>query len=154
MTREDLEKDAKLVTGYDPSNVVDKITSKTKSALNTAKTSTGYMNILTGFTDMGSTYVKAIGEGATSQSSTLMNTALDMINKCREKIDELNPSWITTGAQLINGLIQGVNNRRSAAINGIYSIAISMINAANKALIIRSPSRAFAEIGIKRVFRG
>lgn len=147
MSRADLEKDAKLVSGYDPNNVVKKITSKTKSALETATTSEGYQSILSGFSDMGMSYVKAIGEGVTSQTDVFMSTTLDMVNECREKLLETYPEWFKIGVNLIDGFIQGVRSRRIPAIEAVYSLATQMIETTKRTFGIASPSKEFAEVG-------
>lgn len=147
MSRADLEKDAKLVTGYDPNKIVNNITSKTKTALETVTTSVGYQSILTGFTDMGTSYVKAVNEGITAQSATMQIAVTNIAAECAKKLISSRPDWVNAGDQLVNGLIQGVKNGRSKAIQAAYNVALSMIMAARLALDINSPSKKFAEIG-------
>ena len=147
MSRADLEKDAKLVSGYDPTNVVNKITSKTKSAIETVATSSSYRGILTSFSDMGSSYVKAMGEGASVQLEGFTDNTYNLVVECSKKIAEARPLWVDAGEQLVTGLIQGITDYRSNAINAAYEIAVQMLSAARSALGIESPSKEFAEIG-------
>lgn len=147
MSRADLERDAKLVSGYDPTNVVNNITSKTQTALESVTTSVNYQSILTGFSDMGTSYVQAMGEGATTQMEDFTKKTFDMVVECSKKLTTARTLWSYAGKQLVNGLIQGVNERKSAAINATYQVAVEMLMAAERALKIKSPSREFAEIG-------
>lgn len=147
MSSADLERDAKLVSGYDPGKVVNNITSRTKTALESITTSVSYQSILTGFTDMGISYVQALNEGAGSQTDTIINTTTEMVKQCVAEMLKKRPLWIEAGKYLVEGLVKGIKDERSYAINSVMRIAKDMIAAAKTELDIHSPSKAFAEIG-------
>jgi tape measure domain-containing protein len=147
MSLEDLKRDAKLVTGYDPANVVNNITNKTKTALEAVTTSVNYQSILTGFTDMGNSYIEALNEGITDESIVIKDTTSKMIEECMSKMKKTRPKWIQTGRYLISGFIEGIKSREVDAINAIVGMAVRALKAAKEALGVESPSKEFAEIG-------
>ena len=147
MTKADLEKDAKLVSGYDPAKVINNINKKAQSALGSIATSASYQNVLTGCSNMGSSYVQAVNEGIASKTNDITTTMTDIVMQSVHKIVKTRPFWISAGKQLVGGLINGVISRKSEAINAAYQVAYGMLLSAKKALDMNSPSRAFFEIG-------
>jgi hypothetical protein len=62
-------------------------------------------------------------------------------------IEEGIANWSTVGGQLIDGFIDGVKSRASAAIEAAKSVASSVLQGAKSVLRIASPSKEAAELG-------
>lgn len=56
-------------------------------------------------------------------------------------------SLYSTGANVMQGFINGINSRRSGLISAVSSAANAAVRAANRRLKIHSPSRVFQQIG-------
>ena len=123
MTLEELEKDAKLVSGYDPNNAVNSMISKTNNALNNLKSNSQYSGILSNFSDMGTTYASAVSEGIQNGISTVTDTTTTMLKSCVEVIDAKKESWTKAGVSLVNAFIEGIKSKINDAVNATIELA-------------------------------
>lgn len=176
MTREELEKDARLVSGYDPdfkapaTSSVNSILSGTANALNNISASSGYKECVSGFNNVGTSYVNAISEGASMTIPTLTSDIVELLNGCignvkegilptlTETITTVNDncintingkqlSWTGSGMYLVTGFIVGIRSQIQAAAQAAAEMAAAALAAAKAELDINSPSRAFMEVG-------
>ena len=147
MTLEELEKDAQLISGYDPSDAVKKVVNSTSKALKSLSVNSVYTGTLKGMSDMGTTYVESFSEGMASGETDATKTVNDIASKCLEVVSTKLPEWITAGGQLISGLITGINDNKMSLFSVIGNIASSVINTVTSVFQINSPSKVFMEIG-------
>jgi hypothetical protein len=151
MSREELEKDAKLVSGYDANKTVDKMLSSTKDALNNIYENKDYTEISEGFKTLGTSYVDAVSTGVTSQSSTLTTTLLMMSLDCLEILSKDIDKWTDIGKRCVEGFVRGIESNIYLAAQEAARMAQEAIRAAKAEFDINSPSRAFADIGMYAV---
>lgn len=115
MSRAELEKDAKLVSGYDPSAVINKTVSKTQAALNTVTTTV-------------SNYATSISQGIQNGTSTVIDNTTTMIDKCVEAIDSKKEQWKEAGQKLVDNLMEGIKSKTEAAVAEAASLASSVLS--------------------------
>lgn len=151
MTLEDLEKDARLTSGYDPNNAVTSMLDKTGKAINDITYNSKYKDIVSGFSNIGTTYADAVNTGVEEHIPTLVDTTTSMIEQCTNAIKEQKSKWISAGHNLVYGLIEGIKEYTSKAIEAAKELAKATTEAANTEFGIASPSKAFAEIGMYAV---
>ena len=111
MTSEELEKDARLVSGYDPNNAVKTMVSKTNTALNNIQNNAQYNALLSNFSNVGVTYATAVSDGIQNGVSATQDT------------------WFNAGATLVEGLIQGINSKAQSAVNSVTELTSMMLAA-------------------------
>ena len=151
MTLEDLEKDARLTSGYDPNNAVTSMLDKTGKAINDITSNSKYKDIVSGFSNIGTSYADAVNTGVEGHIPTLVDTTTSMIEQCTNAIKEQKSKWISAGHNLVYGLIEGIKEYTSKAIEAAKELAKATTEAANTEFGIASPSKAFAEIGMYAV---
>lgn len=151
MTLEDLEKDARLTSGYDPNNAVTSMLDKTGKAINDIMSNSKYKDIVSGFSNIGTSYADAVNTGVEEHIPTLVDTTTSMIEQCTNAIKEQKSKWISAGHNLVYGLIEGIKEYTSKAIEAAKELAKATTEAANTEFGIASPSKAFAEIGMYAV---
>lgn len=123
MTREELEKDAKLVSGYDPNNTVNNMISKTNTALDNLATNSQYSGLLSNFNSMGTSYASAVSEGIQNGITTVTNTTTTMVTACVESIKTEKESWVKAGVTLVEGFIEGVKSKFDEAVEAVAELA-------------------------------
>ena len=165
-----------MVSGYDPdfkapaTSSVDSILSGTAGALNNISSSSGYKECVSGFNNIGTSYVNAISEGASTSIPTLTSGIIELLNGCvgdvkegvlptlTETITAVNDncintingkqlSWTGSGIYLVTGFITGIRSQIQAAAQAAAEMAAAALAAAEFKLGINSPSRAFMEVG-------
>lgn len=102
-----------------------------------------HTQIQQGFTDTVN-LIKAIFTPIVDFISGVINMAVDAVKKPFE--DAAN--WlIDAGANIIKGLVQGIENGIGDAVKAVEHVSEAIINTAKSALNIHSPSEVFAEMG-------
>lgn len=95
----------------------------------------------------GKKIAESFGKGITANTASAEKAATNMVNKAVAKIRNNYNQWYSVGSYLVNGLINGLNSRKSA----VESKAKELANAAEKALReaakVQSPSKVWMEIG-------
>ena len=148
MSRDELEKDARLVSGYDPNKTVNKMVNGTNTALENIKDSNAYTNLISNFTSLGTSYVEAVNEGVSEEISIVITTMTSMVDECIKSVKDKQAAWIQAGSHLVTGFIAGIRLSTPRAIKAAVKLATDALEAAKSALDIHSPSRAFAELGM------
>ena len=132
MTKEELEKDARLVSGYDPANAVNTALNKTNSAMSKLSSNTQYTGILSSFADMGTSYTKAINDGIQNGADSMVDTTTTMIKTCADKIGSEKTVWTKAGSELVDGFIEGIKSKYQAAVNAATELASKTLLAVNE----------------------
>ena len=116
MTREELEKDAKLVSGYDPSKVVSSAINKTNTAIDNVKTNV-------------SNLTKAVGEGIQNGISDVTDNTASMLKTCADALNSEKDTWTKAGVAFVDGLIQGITSKKQSAVNTVADLVRTMLEA-------------------------
>lgn len=117
MTEEDLERDARLVSGYDPSAVI--------------KSSSEYKKSVSELTDIGATYGNAINSGVKNTASTVVTTTSSILTSCVDTMKDSKADWVEMGSQLVESLIEGISSKTQDAVDTIDNMITSIITAMN-----------------------
>jgi hypothetical protein len=131
-------------------NFID-FAAKVVSALGTIKPaldafSDGMHLVVQGITAAGTaatTLATQINQGFTAVVATIQAK----VGEIRQALVGFRDQFVQMGRDLIDGLIQGIRERVSGAVDAVKGVASSVISAAKSALGIQSPSTVFAEIG-------
>ena len=110
MTMEELERDAKLVSGYDPSKVVNTAVNKTNTAIDNIKTNV-------------SNLTKAVGEGIQNGVSEVTNNTTSMLNSCSKALVSEKSTWSEAGMTLVQSFINGIKSKMEEAVNTAAELA-------------------------------
>lgn len=94
-------------------------------------------------TEAMNTVVQAVRTGGDQAAAESVIVGQRIVDAMRG----IAPLFQTVGLQMMQGLATGIQAGSSMAINAAVAAAINALNAAKKALDIRSPSRKFMEIG-------
>lgn len=151
MSRDQLINDAKLVSGYDENSTVNNIITNTTNALETMQESREFSTLLDSFTSLGTSYVNAVNEGVSSETSIVATSIMTMVNGCITAMRETRESWVLAGSYLVDGFIQGIRDNIWRAVEAAVEMANSAMEAANTAFQIESPSKKFATMGMYAV---
>lgn len=133
MTKEELEKDARLVSGYDPNNAVKSMISKTSTALNNLKNNSEYDGLLSNFSEMGTNYATAVSEGIQNGVSTVVGSASTMVDSCVKAIRSEKESWFKAGVILVDGFIDGIKSKTKIASDAAAELAARTLEAIKNA---------------------
>lgn len=149
MTKEDLERDARLVSGYDPNNTVNNIIAGTNKAFESLEDNSMYGTLKSNLNSLGGTWVDAINTGVTESVETVINTAVKMISSATDaiKTEENYFKWRDVGKYLVYGLAKGIKMNTSVVVKVAREVIQAAEKAAREAAGIHSPSKMFAEIG-------
>lgn len=88
-----------------------------------------------------------VADAVTGVLTRLSNFAAEIFQWISNTAAALFDRAAAIGAQIVAGVVEGVTSRAQAAFNAIHNFGAGLINAAQSALGIQSPSRVFAEIG-------
>ena len=110
MTIEELERDAKLVSGYDPSNIVNTVVNKTNTAIDNIKANV-------------SNLTKAVGEGIQNGVSDIANNTTFMLNSCSKALVSEKGTWSEAGMTLVQSFINGIKSKMEEAVNTAAELA-------------------------------
>lgn len=136
MTLADLERDAKLVSGYDPTKPVTNMVDNMTNGATTA------------FGDMGTTFANAVADGIKGTTDTIQMTTSTVVTDCADIIKQQKKSWVKAGGSLADGLAEGIRKGSDNAIMAAIDMATAALIAAKDVLDINSPSKAFASVGM------
>lgn len=123
LTREDLERDAKLISGYEKNYNVDEMLNSSSNALDKISNSAEYQETITKFTDLGTSYVDAVSSGIQNGASTVISSATDIITSCIDTLKDEEIHWKEVGASLVEGFIDGIESKAQEAIDTATQIA-------------------------------
>ena len=151
LTKEDLERDAKLVSGYNPDKTVKKMVSDTKLALDNVQDSDEYKEVMNDFSDMGTSYAKAVNEGINNGTSVIEQTVITFSKGCVTKLEEYRDDWKDAGKYLVEGFATGIRANIQLATEAAAEVGSAATEAIKVELDEHSPSRVFASIGMYAV---
>lgn len=129
MSKEELEKDARLVSGYDPNNAVNSMVSKTNTALNNLKSNSQYNSLLSNFSNIGTKYATAVSEGIQNGVPTVINNTSTMVKTCANKIISEKQLWTNAGILLVTSFINGIKSKTQLAANAAAELAAKTLEA-------------------------
>lgn len=89
--------------------------------------------------------LKALTQAAKKNMLELRNTIKSMMQAALTYLRSI--SLFSIGSSMLQGLINGVNSRRSGLISAVRGAAYAAVRAAKAQLDINSPSRVFAKMG-------
>ena len=84
----------------------------------------------------------------TNSYTKVYNKATDVAKRGVSGINSVTPQFATAGANLMQGMINGLNSRAQAVYNTAAAIANRAAQVVRNALQIHSPSRVFEQIGM------
>ena len=144
---EQLEKDAKLVSGYDPNTTVDSMITKTQGKLDELTSSSEYQKLLDSFTSVGTSYISSINDGVTDGIDGMLLSLESMLDDCEKSLGKRVDEWKTCGVNLVTGFINGITDNIQKAVDAAKKLANETEAAVRTELDEHSPSRVFADIG-------
>lgn len=147
MTKKQLEEDAKLISGYDPSNTLTKMVNKTNDMFKSLTSSDEYKSMLNGFASMGAACVEAVGQSMDSSHSTIKDSASTMLKEATNVLKDGYDEWVMVGKDLVQGFINGIKSMIPLAVLAAKALGNATSEAARQSFDEHSPSRVFAEIG-------
>ena len=135
MTIEQLEKDARLVSGYDPNakiEPVDNMLLGINSDLNNVDSNPIQKSAVNGFTTLGTTYATAVSEGIELKTQTTIDASLGMVKSCIDAMTAKKDEFKNAAKTLIAGFIEGIKDGTPDVINEmtlLYEKAYSVMQA-------------------------
>ena len=151
MTQEDLERDAKLVSGYDPNKTVTNMINSANETLKNIQSSSEYSELIENYKGIGQSWIDAVDTGIQSKVAEVASTALLIATKAIEKIEDTRPKWVEAGKYVTEGLAVGIKEYTTEVVKAAVAMAVSAKEAVENELGINSPSREFAELGMYAV---
>lgn len=100
------------------------------------------------FKRAGEAMPEAVSDGIEISASKVSYSGQAMSRNAAFDTSKENDQWVAVGEGMINGIIRGIENRRSAAIEAAIEVALAALAAAKNALGIASPSREFLAVGM------
>ena len=132
MTMEELDNDAKLVSGYDEDyykktdNSLNAIVESTKEALKAISSESAYGEISTGAIELGRKYLEATGIGIEEESENMIEGAAMVLTTCATTLgnpeSETYKEYTTLGTNLITGFSTGIKNSTETVINQLTAL--------------------------------
>ena len=116
MTVEDLEKDAKLVSGYDPDKITTKAINKTNSAIENVKENIKNLT-------------KAVGEGIQNGVSAVTDNTSSMLDSCSDMLSAEKDTWFKAGASMVDGLAEGITSKVQTVVDTVTDLVTRMLEA-------------------------
>ena len=116
MTLEELEKDARLVSGYDPDKVITTAANKTNTAIEKVR------NNVTNLT-------KAVGEGIQNGISDVTDNTSSMLDACSKTLNKEKDTWFKAGASMVDGLTEGITSKMQTAVDTVTELITKMLAA-------------------------
>ena len=99
------------------------------------------------FKTSGSTIIENVVTGIASQTKAVNMAATVIVKGALSAMRGAYSSWQKAGQYLVQGFANGIGSYSYVVDNAARVMARSALNAAKKELIVKSPSRAFYEIG-------
>lgn len=99
--------------------------------------------------DAGAKLGEQLEKGLTSKKSTINKTFSDVLNSASNAIEDAKcyDKFKSVGSDLVNGFVKGIDENTFKAKAMASAMAQAALDAAREVLRVKSPSRAFAEIG-------
>ena len=116
MTLEELEKDARLVSGYDPDKVITTAANKTNTAIENVRNNVANLT-------------KAVGEGIQNGISDVTDNTSSMLDACAKTLNEEKDTWFKAGASMVDGLTEGITSKMQAAVDTVTELITKMLAA-------------------------
>lgn len=101
------------------------------------------------FKTLGGTMIDRFVEGIKAKTETVHTTVYKIVSNLKAyfKSNHVYDDWFSAGAYISGGLSDGIKSTKSSVIESAVTMANSALNAARYTLQIKSPSKAFYEIG-------
>ena len=93
------------------------------------------------------TLMQAFANGIRVNGTTVVLSMQSVGNQAANAVNSYYSRFYAAGAQMMNGLANGIRNNRAGAINAASSAASAALQAAQRTLQIHSPSRRFEWLG-------
>ncbi len=116
MTLEELEKDARLVSGYDPDKVITTAANKTNTAIENVRNNVANLT-------------KAVGEGIQNGISEVTDNTSSMLDACAKTLNEEKDTWFKAGASMVDGLTEGITSKMQTAVDTVTELITKMLAA-------------------------
>ena len=99
-------------------------------------------------TTAGETAAKAFGDGMVAGSTSVATASQTVAEAAKTAMEGTAPAFTGVGLHMMTGMAQGIAAGSSAVINASVQNAVAALNAAKRALDIKSPSKRFKkEVG-------
>jgi hypothetical protein len=151
MSQDQLENDAKLITGYNPNSTVNTMVEKTNQAIESVTSSPGYQEVLDNFMAMGKSYVSAVNDGLGTETTIIVNSIKTMVESCVTAIKDKQPEWQEAGKYLVEGFAKGIRDNIHLAVEAANELADATSRGTSDTLMIASPSKVFTALGMYAV---
>ena len=116
MTLEELEKDARLVSGYDPDKVITTAANKTNTAIENVRNNVANLT-------------KAVGEGIQNGISDVTDNTSSMLDACAKTLNKEKDTWFEAGASMVDGLTEGITSKMQTAVDTVTELITKMLAA-------------------------
>lgn len=156
-TQEEVESWARSESGYDPeamtASMSEDVQNATTTAMATVQTAyagaaeSTFGSLLTSFSGWGASYAESLGVGIQNGESGVETALSTLVTNCTDSVKSTHPTWYETGSYLVDGLIEGIESKRTAAISAAAALASAISSTVQVKLDINSPSRVFESFG-------
>ena len=116
MTLEELEKDARLVSGYDPDKIITTAANKTNTAIENVRNNVANLT-------------KAVGEGIQNGISDITDNTSSMLDACAKTLNKEKDTWFEAGASMVDGLTEGITSKMQTAVDTVTELITKMLAA-------------------------
>ena len=116
MTLEELEKDARLVSGYDPNKIITTSANKTNTAIENVRNNVANLT-------------KAVGEGIQNGISDVTDNTSSMLDACAKTLNKEKDTWFKAGASMVDGLTEGITSKMQTAVDTVTELITKMLAA-------------------------
>ena len=99
------------------------------------------------FSQVAMTLMQAFANGIRINGTTVVLSMQGVANQAASSVSGYYSRFYAAGAQMMDGLANGIRNNRAGAINAASSAASAALRAAQRTLQIHSPSRKFEWLG-------
>lgn len=121
MTLNDLERDAKLISGYDPDKVTNTAINKTQSAIDNVKAN------ITNLT-------AAVAEGIQNGVTDITVSTTSMLDSCADVLSSEKTTWFEAGANMAEKLADGIRSKIETIVDTVTELVYSSFEAMNAVL--------------------
>lgn len=100
------------------------------------------------FARSGAMMAEATASGITNTTPEVSFAGKEMSKEARMETNKESAEWTVVGEGMMDGIIEGIENRRAEVIEAAIEVALAALAAAKNALGIASPSREFLAVGM------
>jgi tape measure domain-containing protein len=97
--------------------------------------------------EVGGKLMNGLKEGISDKVSDIKEAVSDAMSKAKEKLSEWIDKFKSVGKDIMNGLVDGVKAKIDSVVSTVKSAGEQALEGIKKLLGIKSPSRAFMEVG-------